>query len=132
MNYGRSKVLKSPKIIKKQREKKIKLAVLYFFAVILFLIALIFILRLSFLQISNVKISGDISDQASNQENIKQKALSVLTGNYLYFIPKTSFFFFSKSAISENILNNFKKHKKNLIRKPSREGEKNIYIYIYI
>jgi len=87
---------------KKQKVKKIKLYIVSFFAA-LFLVGLFYLIRLPFIQISEVKISGNAFVET---QEISDKADKLLNSSILWIIPKKNIFIFSKRelelAIKEN------------------------------
>lgn len=101
-----SRTSQTEKYIKKRRNKKIIKILLYFLFSLAIISIIIFFFRFSFLQISHIDIEGA---KTINTDEIQKKAISSLQGNYFGFIPRSSFFFFSKSDIKKDILDNFKK-----------------------
>jgi hypothetical protein len=106
LSNKRSRLLHSPKQLQKKRKKNIMLASSIFIGTIGTLILIIFILRFNFIQISSVQIIG--ANTLSAYE-IEQKVLSILDDNYLYFIPKSNFIFYSKNLIKQELKASYKK-----------------------
>ncbi len=106
LSNKRSRLLHSPKQLQKKRKKNIMLVSFIFLGVISVLFAIILILRFNFLQISSIKVIGA---NTLNAYEIEQKTLSLLDGNYLYFIPKSNLFFYPKNFIKNILIDSYKK-----------------------
>lgn len=96
----RSRILQSPKYLQKKRRKSIAKTFLYVTCACSLIIAFIYVLRLPSLQISTINVSGAAS---LDSKQIQNEAKSVISGNYLGFIPKSSFLFYPKSQIKEEL-----------------------------
>lgn len=105
MRIERSHTLQSAKYLQKKRKKNIITIVLYIVCILSFLIAIIFFFRLPFFQISIIEITGNTS---SNTDEIKQKILDDMNGNYLFFIPKSNFIFYPKTNIIQDLISSYK------------------------
>lgn len=101
----RSRILHSPKQLQKKRKKIIITTVLIFSCIIFILIFAILFFRLSFFQIKTINVIGA---KNLNQKELEEKALSVLNGNLLYFLPRTSRFFYSKDNINKALTEEYK------------------------
>lgn len=84
---------------KKQKIKKIKIY-LIIFSVLLIVGAVIYFLRLPFIQISEIKINGNVFVE---KQEIEQKANALLNKNLLWIIPNRNIFLFSKYELIESI-----------------------------
>lgn len=87
---------------KKQKIKKIKVYIAIFLA--LFLISIfVYVLRLPFIQISEIKINGNVFVET---QEIEQKTHKLLEKNILGIIPNKNIFLFSKHELIESIKEN--------------------------
>lgn len=102
----RSRTLQSPKYLQKKRKKSIFTAFLGVICFGICLLVIVLLLRLPFLQITTVKLEKPGTLPATELE---QKALSVTEGAYLYFIPRSSSFFYPKKEIEKTIMENYGK-----------------------
>jgi hypothetical protein len=104
-------VLNSPRLreLKKHRQrasqKKIALRFLIFLVIF---ISFIYISRVSILNIDSVEVMGN---KFIDTEIIKEVVQEEITGNYLYFFPKTNILFYPKSRIKNELADKFKRLK---------------------
>jgi hypothetical protein len=113
MKKGRTRTLQSAKYIQKKRKKRILYSLLITLGIFLVLALLIFILRIDLFKISKVNIIGT---KTLSEEELKKVVLESLQGEYLYFIPRSSFIFYSKSDIELNLKEKYKKiHSVNIV-----------------
>ncbi len=87
---------------KKNKVKKIKLYIILFFTVV-FLGVFVYLTQLKQIQISDIKIFGNVFVYKREIEN---KANSVLNKKIFGFIPKRNFYFFSAEELEKEIKKN--------------------------
>ncbi len=102
----RTRTLQSPKYLQKKRKKTTIKVFLSVAGALAILAAFVFVLRLSFFQITTVKLEKPGSLPASELE---AKALAVTQGNYLYVIPRSFSFFYPKGDITAAVTDAYKK-----------------------
>jgi len=90
---------------KKERERKIKKAILVFFVVI-FLALPIFLVRMARFRIASISIEGD---RVSSAEDIKKVVNRDIAGSYLWLIPKSNALFYPEEKIESDLLNEIPK-----------------------
>ncbi len=101
----RSRVLQSPKYLKKQRRQTIGLIILIILAIAAFLTFIFLIFRLPTLQITSIKIEGATT---RSHEEVTTKIIAGLTGSYLKIIPHSHILFFPRNKVVEIIEHSFK------------------------
>ena len=104
-------VLNSPRFIelKKKQHKAIRRKILFITIFFIFvLVGLSFLSKWQALNISDIKITGNKVIETKTIEDIVQGKIS---GNYLYFLPKTNFLFYPKKEIVEELTAKFKRIK---------------------
>lgn len=117
-------ILNSPRLLELKKKKlrvflnKILLSIL---ALFLISACLAYISRSKQLNISEVKVVGN---KVVNAEMIKTVVEGEITGNYLWFFPKTNIFFYSKNNIEKALSNQFRRlHDVNLTIKDNKTLE---------
>lgn len=108
MRFARSKRLKLAKHLQSRRKKNITVSSIAIICFVFLGLIFIFIIRSSSLQISKVEIN--VADTLNTAE-LEEKSLKALGGYYLYLIPKSSIFFYSKKSIEQRLSNDYKKIK---------------------
>lgn len=104
-------VLNSPRILelKKRKRKVIKRKIsLLITILILILIGLSFLSRWEKVNITDIQITGNKVIETKIIENIVKDKI---TGDYLWFFPKTNFLFYPKGDIEKELSNKFKRLK---------------------
>lgn len=104
-------VLNSPRLqeIKKKKHQALRKKMLFIFIIsILVLVGLSFISKWEKLNINNIQVSGNKVIENKMVEDVVQKEIS---GNYLYFLPKTNFLLYPKNKIEIELKNKFKRIK---------------------
>lgn len=104
-------ILNSPRLLEiKKRRRKIFLRKfsIFVFLVLVLIASLTYLSRLSRLNITEIKISGN---QVTETENIKNVVNDTLSGNYFWFFPKTNIFLYSKNKIIEALATKFQRLK---------------------
>ena len=103
----RRNILNSPRLLelKKGRRKVIfKKILLSFLALFIIFASLVYLSRLEQINITEIKISGNKSIDADTIKSVTQQEI---TGNYLWFIPKTNFLLYPKSIIKAKLQDEF-------------------------
>lgn len=88
---------------KKRRARKRKLTIFFSILVTLF-IGAIFLLRSSVFRVRDVVVSGN---EVIQSEDVSEGVMEILSGHYLYLIPKDSAFFYRSTAIKEGLQRKF-------------------------
>jgi hypothetical protein len=113
MYYKDSKTSPRVKEMRRTERKRKLLLVGVFFACTLIILSVgVFIVRLSDLQIQKVVVTGTNIVLPSA---IEQKTLTELSGNYFFFIPKSSVFFYGKKELEESLRKEFPRLKDLII-----------------
>ncbi len=106
------KVLNSPRLAglkEKRQQVRRKKYIYFFFLIVLVLIIFSFLLRWDKLNIQSIEISGTkVLAKSLIENNIKKN----LSGNYLFFIPRTNFLFYPKNNIETELKSEFSRVKK--------------------
>ncbi len=97
----RAKILKSPKLIEKERAKTIKITLTYLLCSTMVLVGIFFVLRIDSLQISKIDSNVAYSSQVTDKVN------SIISGSYLYLFPKSNIWLYPKSEIKNALLGSF-------------------------
>jgi len=108
MNHS---VLNSPRLLelKKKRNKILRRKIIIYFSVfIAVLVGLSFLSKWQKLNITDIQISGN---KVIETNLIEEVAREKITGDYLWFFPKTNFLLYPKSQIEEAIATKFKRLK---------------------
>lgn len=87
---------------KKQKVKKVKIYLILLVNVAM-VVTLIFVLRLPAIQISQVKITGNVF---VDTQEIEQKTNNLLSKNLILIIPNRNIFLFSKRELEKQIIQN--------------------------
>lgn len=106
MKSGRVRTLKSAKYLEKRKKKLIVRIYIYVSIFILIFLMIYGALRIPFFQIRTVVVQGA---ETLNQLQIENTAKGLLSGNYLYLVPRSNFLFYPKSTILETIGSSYKK-----------------------
>lgn len=105
----RKHILNSPKLleIRKKRRKILKQRVLVSFGVVVVVfIGLCFISRIREFNIKKVEVSGNkVVDTDTIQKIVEEQ----ITGNYLWFIPKTNFLLYPRHTIERELADQYKR-----------------------
>ena len=104
-------VLNSPRLLKlKKKRQRIFLNKIFLSAIVFFAIfaGLFYLSRLKQLNIAEIKISENKAIDAETAKMIVQEKIS---GNYLWFLPKTNILFYPKNNIKNELQNKFKRIK---------------------
>jgi hypothetical protein len=120
----RSKTLESLKFAQKKRKKIILTTLLSFLCFILAILVIILFFRLSFFQISKIKVVGTLKIDISS---IEKDVFDELLDDYAFYIPKSNTFFYPKEKIENKLLRLHKEIDTVSIR---REGLSGILINI--
>ena len=117
-------VLNSPRLLELKKNRRrvfLNKILLSLFALLVVSIGFIYISRISSLNISSVEIIGN---KVIDTETIKETVEKEITGNYLWFFPKTNILFYPKNKIKRELNNQFKRLKEiNLSIKDRRALE---------
>ena len=105
MKIGRSRTLQSAKYLEQRRKKNIFAGIVLFACIFIVLSLVVFIFRLDTLQISTIGFSG-VSNISI--EELEQKVIESMQGNYLFLIPKSNIVFYSKDKIKNKLIESFK------------------------
>jgi hypothetical protein len=103
-------VLNSPRLLELKKHRRrifINKILLSAFAIILIFVYLVYISRIPSLNINEVEVVSRVADV----EMIRTVVEKEITGNYLWFFPKTNILFYPKNIIQEELHNKFKKLK---------------------
>ena len=104
-------VLDSPRLLElKKKKRKIFTRKIFFlvFLLILILIGLSFLSKWEKLNINSIQISGNkVIETDMIEEIVKEK----ISGNYLYFFPKTNFIIYPQREIETELKDKFKRIK---------------------
>ena len=101
-------ILHSPRLseLKKKRRNVFLVKVLFFLiGFSLIITGLVYLSRLEKLNITGIEVVGN---KIVDGETIEATAESELSGNYLWFFPKTNFLFYPKNKIINNLYDKFK------------------------
>ncbi len=104
-------ILNSPRLLKlKKKRQKIFINKIFLFIIALLAVftGLSYLSGLKQLNIAEVKINGNKSIDSEMAKIIAQKEI---TGNYLWFFPKTNILFYPKNNIKNELQNEFKRLK---------------------
>src|SRR3989344_971807 len=104
-------VLNSPRLLEfKKKRQKIFLNKIFLslFALLFIFAGLAYISHLEQLNISEVEITGN---KVESKEMIETAVKKEITGNYLWFFPKTNIFFYPKDNIEKDLFNQFNRLK---------------------
>jgi cell division septal protein FtsQ len=96
--------------LKQKRRKILKNKfIIYFVFIILFIIGISLLSRIEQLNISEIKISGNIIVDTDSIESVVKKNIS---DNYFYIIPKTNFLIYPKEKILDELYEKYKRLQK--------------------
>lgn len=102
-------VLNSPRLLelkKKRHRVFLSKILLFLFVFVIIFISLVYLSRISALNINAIEITGN---KAVDTEMIKVSVEKEITGNYLWFFPKTNILFYPQNSIKNKLLNEFKR-----------------------
>src|SRR3989338_8681970 len=89
--------------LKRKKRKLVQKKIFIYFVILLFiLVGMVFLFNWSKLNISTVVVLGN---KVVDSEQIEKKVWDKISGNYLYFFPKTSFLLLPKGNIKEELNN---------------------------
>lgn len=100
----RHKILRSPRLRRKERQRKIKRISLFSFLFLAAILGILYEFSKPEFRIRSVEVSG--SKQVS-KERIQNVATAAMNGMYLWFIPKAHTLLYPKSALKESIMREF-------------------------
>lgn len=93
--------------IKKEKHRVLRKKILFWiFLIILVLIGLTFLSRWSKININTIEISGN---KILEKEAIESTVREEISGNYLWFLPKTNFLIYPQRGIEAELKNKFKR-----------------------
>jgi len=101
---SRDKVLNSPKFYKKKKTRKRVKYILSLIAIILIISSMVYFLRQERFLITEVAVS---EKSTLDKEEIIQTAQDLLTGYYLWIIPRSNSFIYPRRAIVKRLLEEF-------------------------
>ncbi|MEI8174892.1 MAG: hypothetical protein WCG28_03010 [bacterium] len=107
----RKNVLNSPHLLelkKKRRRIVLSKILLSIFLFVVIFGSLAYISHTPFLNISGIEITGS---KAIDTEKVKEIVQRNISGNYLWFFPKTNIFFYPKNKIKNELSETFKRLK---------------------
>lgn len=97
---------RSPELRDKRRKRLVRFFVFYIGAGLTLATSLVFLLRTDWFKIKSVEVAGNSVEASQNISDITKAQIS---GNYLYFIPKSNFLLYPRRALKSELLNNFKR-----------------------
>jgi hypothetical protein len=97
---ARLQSLRSSRQRKNAKRKRWNTAIAFLVALVSVVSAIILFFNLRFVRISSVSVEGGSGGQNSQIRSIIEKSIS---GDYLWFIPKDSFFFFPSGMLAKSI-----------------------------
>ncbi|MBY0328882.1 FtsQ-type POTRA domain-containing protein [Patescibacteria group bacterium] len=100
----RTQPLRSPRLLKKKRQRIIMRSVLGILGMSGIILLPVFLLRLAFWRVDTITIVGNA---AVSEESIRQLAMQKLDGTYIHLYPKSNILLYPKKNIEQNILNQF-------------------------
>lgn len=105
ININRSKeFLRPSQIVQKRRKRRIKSSVLTSALFVIILTCSIFFMRLDFFKIQNIEIRGNVSIKS---EEVTNSVLKIISGKYLYVIPKENILIYPSSEIKKELEKEF-------------------------
>lgn len=104
----------SSRIAKRRKVKETFGLILKIILPTAFLVGIIFISRVGFLQIKDFKIQGA---ETLSAENIKDTALKLTYGKWLFFVPKSNIVLFNKDKLAAALMANFSRIEKVEVNK---------------
>lgn len=100
----RTQPLKSPRLLKKKRQRIIMRSVLISLGMLAVIIVPVLLLKLSFWNIQNISVIGN---GAVSEDSIRDIARNEIQGSYIHLYPKSNILLFPKSRIEQAILSKF-------------------------
>ncbi len=124
------KVLNSPRLLELKRKRLrvfLSKIILSLVALLIIFAGLAYISRFKQLNISGIEITGN---KIVDSETIKVIAQKELTGNYLWFFPKTNIFFYPKNNIKKELYDQLKRIEDISLSVQSSEDKENLEISV--
>jgi cell division septal protein FtsQ len=97
---------RSPELTEKRRKRLVRFFVFYIGAGLILAVSLVLLLRIDWFKIKSVEVVGNSVESSKHISDVTKERLS---GNYLYFIPKSNFLFYPRRALKGELLNSFKR-----------------------
>ncbi|MDR3558421.1 MAG: hypothetical protein P4L61_02720 [Candidatus Pacebacteria bacterium] len=101
---SRIRALRSPKRRTLRNRKTLLLSLAWLFAIVSIVAAFLLFLNSRFVRIATVSVIGPDAVQDAQVQSIVEKSIA---GDYLWFIPKDSYFLFPSKALASSIPNEF-------------------------
>lgn len=102
--YKSRDFLRPSQLVIKRRRMKIMRFVCAFLLIVLLICSFIFVMRMDFLKIQEISIKGNVSIKT---EDLKLSLDQMISGDYLYFLPKNNILIFPKVKILAQLSKNF-------------------------